>query len=52
MVQVPATFTSLSNTKDGGKRIGFMTQELSIDDKLILEQFYGGFGWVLFSENE
>ena len=52
IIQIPATFTSMSNTKDGGKRLGFMTQELSVDEKMVLEEFYGEFGFLLFKSNE
>lgn len=51
-IQLPATLTSMSNTSDGGKRLGFRTQELSIDDKVTLEAAFQQYGWLLFCCNE
>ncbi len=46
----PAILTRLAFTKDGGLSIGFATNELSGEEKLIASQFHGKFGWVLFKD--
>lgn len=33
-------------------RLGITTNELSVEDKLIVAEFYGKFGFVLFKSNE
>lgn len=48
----PAILTSLSYTKDRGLRLGFATNELTDEDKVIASKFHGKFGWVLFAENQ
>ncbi len=48
----PAILTRLSFTKDGGLSIGFATNELTDQDKVIASQFHGKFGHILFKENE
>ncbi len=50
--QAAAILTTLSYTKDGGVRLGFHTQELSDEDKLILSKFHDKFGFVMFKSNE
>lgn len=50
--QAAAILTSLSYSKDGGLRLGFTTNELSDEDKLIASSFHNRFGFVLFKENE
>jgi hypothetical protein len=49
--QAPGILTSISYNRDGGMRLGFVTNELSDEDKLILTKFHQKFGWVLFQEN-
>jgi len=49
--QAPAILTRISHLKDGGLSLGFSTNELSDQDKLIASQFFQKFGWVLFSES-
>ena len=51
-LQVPAILTSISNTKDGGKRLGFRTNELSVEEKVLLEEYFQSFGFLLFKSNE
>ncbi len=50
--QAPAILTSVSYSKDGGVRIGFSTNELSDEDKLIVSKFHQKFGFILFKSNE
>ena len=50
--QAPAILKSISHTSDGGLRIGFTTNELSDEDKLVATKFHQKFGWVLFQEND
>ncbi len=50
--QAPAILNSISYTKDGGVRLGILTNELSTEDKMVLAEFYGKFGFVLFKSNE
>lgn len=50
--QAPAILSSISYTKDGGVRVGFITNELSPTDKLIITEFHNKFGYVLFSSGE
>ena len=50
--QAPAILTSVSYAKDGGVRLGFVTNELTDEDKLILAKFHQKFGFVLFKSNE
>lgn len=49
--QVPAILTGFSTSKDGGASVRFSTNELSDEDFLIMKQFQGQFGWLLFQEN-
>lgn len=50
--QAPAVLMSISYTKDGGLRLGFSTNELSDDDKVLVTRYHGQFGWVMFQPNE
>lgn len=50
--QAPAILTSVSYSKDGGVRLGFTTNELTDEDKVIIAKFYQKFGFVLFKSNE
>lgn len=52
MFQSPAILNSVSYTKDGGVRIGFLTQELDADSKVAITEYYQQFGHVLFKPNE
>lgn len=49
--QVPAILESFSTRKDRGASIRFSSNELSDEDFLILKQFQGTFGFLLFKEN-
>jgi|AntRauTorckE6833_2_1112554.scaffolds.fasta_scaffold09539_8 hypothetical protein len=49
--QAAAILTSISYTKDGGLRLGFTTQELHEDAKVIAGSYHNQFGHVLFKEN-
>lgn len=50
--QLPATFTSLRYLSDGGVSIGFHTQELSNEEKLLVGSFHNLYGQLLFRPNE
>ena len=50
--QVPSILSRISYLKDGGISIGFSTNELSDEDKLIVSKFHNQFGWLLFRANE
>ena len=50
--QSPAILTSFSYTKDGGARLGFQTNELTDNEKLLIGTFYQKFGFVLFKGNK
>jgi hypothetical protein len=51
-VQVPAILTRVSFLKDGGVSLGFATNELLAEEKVVLSKFYQKFGWLVFKENE
>lgn len=51
-IQVPAILTRISFLKDGGVSLGFSTNELSDEEKILLSKYYQKFGWLLFRENE
>ena len=40
MIQVPAILSSLSFTKDRGLRMGFITQELTKEEKNIVQDYH------------
>lgn len=50
--QAPAILTRASVTKDGGLSLGFHTNELSVEDKVIALSYFQKFGWILFKESE
>lgn len=50
--QAPAILTSVALSKDGGVRLGFTTNELTDEEKLIVSKFHNKFGFVLFKSNE
>ena len=52
MIQVPAILSSLSFTKDRGLRMGFITQELTKEEKNIVQDYHQKFGYLLFKANE
>lgn len=47
----PATLSRISSTADGGLSLGFRTQELTPEEKLIALKFQNAFGWLMFKEN-
>jgi hypothetical protein len=49
--QAPAILNSIAYTKDGGLRLGFITNELGNEEKVIAGKFYSRFGFLLFKEN-
>lgn len=49
--QAPAILTSFSYTKDGGARLGFTTNELTDNEKLLIGTFYQKFGYIAFKGN-
>lgn len=52
MFSAPAILTRIAYLKDGGVSLGFATNELSDEDKVIASKFYNKFGYVLFKENQ
>jgi hypothetical protein len=50
--QAPAILTRIAYLKDNGLSLGFSTNELSHEEKIIASEFYGKFGYVLFAENQ
>lgn len=50
--QVPAILTRVSFLKDGGVSLGFSTNEMTAEEKVVISKFYQKFGYVLFKENE
>lgn len=50
--QAPAILTRIAYMKDGGLSLGFATNELSDEDKIVASKFHQRFGYVLFKENE
>jgi len=51
-IQVPATLTSVRTLSDGGLSVGFHTQELTPEEKLIVMEKANAFGWLLFKDTE
>jgi hypothetical protein len=49
---VPAILTRISFSKDGGLNLGFATNELKPEDKVSVSALHGGFGWLVFREND
>ena len=50
--QAPAILNSISFRKDGGLSLGFVTNEITSEEKIIAGKFYSKFGYVLFKENQ
>jgi len=50
--QVSAIVSRVSSMKDGGLSVGFVTKELSKDDKVTIMEFHNTSGWLLFREDE
>ena len=52
IIQVPAILTSVRTLKDGGLSLGFQTNELSHEEKVVVMEMMQSFGFVLFAANE
>lgn len=50
--QAPAILTRMSYTKDGGLSLGFTTNELTNDEKVLAAQYFQQFGYILFKPNQ
>ena len=48
----PAVLTRIAYLKDRGLSLGFSTNELTDQEKVIAGSFHGKFGWLCFSENQ
>lgn len=48
----PAILTRIAYLKDGGLSLGFATNELTDEEKVIASRFHQKFGYVLFKENQ
>ena len=44
--------TRVSFLKDGGVSLGFSTNEMTAEEKVVLSKYYRKFGYLLFKENE
>jgi len=51
-LQFPAYFENYTPKKDGSIGLRFSTQEMVDEDILNIHRMKGGFGWLLFAENE
>ena len=52
IITTPAILTRISYTKDGGLSLGFITQELTPEEKLAWSLWYQDFGWLAWRSNE
>ena len=52
IILVPAILTRANPMKDGGMSLGFQTNEMNHDEKVILMEKLQAFGWLAFRENE
>jgi hypothetical protein len=50
--QAPAILTRIAYLKDGGVSLGFATNELTDEEKVIASRYYQKFGFLLFKENQ
>jgi hypothetical protein len=50
--QVPAILNRISFTKDNGLSLGFVTNELSDEEKVLAAQYHAKFGYLLFKPNQ
>ena len=48
----PAILSRIAFLRDGGVSLGFSTNELSDEDKVIASKFFQKFGYVCFAENQ
>lgn len=51
-IQIPATIEGVSTLKDGSMSIRLHSQEMSVEQKVVLMEFVQKFGWLLFRENQ
>lgn len=51
-IQVPAILTRIAYLKDKGLSLGFSTQEISDEEKVVVSRFHNEFGYLLFKKNE
>lgn len=49
---VPAILSRVAYLKDKGLSLGFSTQEMTDEEKVIVSKFHGEFGYLAFKENE
>ena len=52
IILVPAILTRANPMKDGGMSLGFQTNEMDHEEKVILMEKLQAFGWLAFRENE
>jgi len=52
LIKIQAILTRISYMKDGGLSLGFSTQEMSPEDKVVMAELYQTFGWLAFSPNQ
>lgn len=50
--QIPSQLDGISPLKDGGMSIRFHTQELPIEQKVVLMAYYQQFGFLLFKPDQ
>ncbi|MDD5050980.1 MAG: hypothetical protein PHV93_04580 [Candidatus Pacebacteria bacterium] len=50
--QIPAILTRVAFKVDGGLSLGFVTQELSTGEKVLVGEFVNQTGYVMFAANE
>lgn len=48
---IPAILNSISHTTDGGLRLGFLTNEMTAEQKLEMVRLHQQFGYLLFQPN-
>ena len=51
-LQIPATLEGINALKAGDMSIRFHSQEMSAEQALVLLQYRGEFGWLLFKPEE
>ncbi len=51
-LQIPATLEGINALKAGDMSIRFHSQEMSAEEALILLQYRGEFGWLMFKPEE
>lgn len=51
-LQLAGIITRISSLADGGISLGFHSQEMTAEDKVIVMKKHGKFGYLIFSESE